>query len=105
MFKGAPWVRQWPLHDQHLKRADKFNEAVSEQEKFKRGSEYSVKIKNGMKKNGLLLICDSESFACSAERVRQMAEAAGLRAEIKSENLDNAVNPRDIKFLVICRNN
>ena len=84
---------------------DKFNEAISEQEKFKRGSEYLVKIKNGMKKNGLLLICDSESFTCPAERVRQMAEAAGLKAEIKSENLDNAVNPRDIKFLVICRNN
>lgn len=84
---------------------DKFNEAISEQEKFKRGSEYLVKIKNGMKKNGLLLICDSESFTCPAERVRQMAEAAGLRAEIKSENLDNAVNPRDIKFLVICRKN
>lgn len=56
-----------------------------------------------MKKNGVLLVCDTESMSCSAERVKQMAERAGLQAQIKNENLDNAVNPRDIKYLAVCR--
>ncbi|MBQ7501283.1 methyltransferase domain-containing protein [bacterium] len=82
---------------------DKFNESISEEEKFKRGAEYLAKIKNGMKMNGILLVYDSESMSCSADKVKQMAEKAGLQAEIKSTNLDKAVNPGAIKYLVVCR--